>query len=310
MKKRIISAGIFILLSLQTFPFGLSQVFDPVNWYTAIDSLYGIYDQIKTNIEQLKVQYESFQQALEAAKGWDFDKIQWDGDFDIRNELESATASVNRQLTNIRNMQNSLTQKNIRIGRESFSIADLVGAGDPNKTAWDFAETGAKWTKEKQLDRIKRAFEGKASEAEKMAVMNKFGISIGNYMLVKNAKDQIKSQIGKIVAMNSEAGSEQWLKGQQMMYGPIFAEALGSNATPQQVQQAVLMHQKLIAENLNLLNSNLLQIGEMLAWKIRQNELEEDAKKERNKIIKKGIEARVGVSPMFKGGNSLRKNRQ
>jgi len=311
MKKFI---AIFLFLSIlgvniYSIPSPMQLTFDPKNWLTAIDSLYAIYDQIKTNIEQLKLQYERLQQAAKAIQGWEFDKIKWDGDFDFRNEISDFTRSIDRQLSNIRDLQSSLTAQNISIGGQNFSIADLVGAGEKGKTIAGFAETAYKWGKEEKIEKIKKAFEEGLTDAEYMAIFNRYGLRPANYMMVKQAELQVKSQIGRVIAANSEIGSEKWVKAQEMMYGPIFTAALGKDATPQQVTQAVLMHEKMINENINLLRTNLLEVGEMIAWNIQKQEKQKEAEEAQRFMIQSAKESRVGVSSMFLGGNSLRKNK-
>ena len=311
MKKFI---AIFLFLSIlgvniYSIPSPIQLTFDPKNWLTAIDSLYAIYDQIKTNIEQLKLQYERLQQAAKAIQGWEFDKIKWDGDFDFRNEISDFTTSIDRQLSNIRDLQSSLTAQNISIGGQNFSIADLVGAGEKGKTIAGFAETAYKWGKEEKIEKIKKAFEEGLTDAEYMAIFNRYGLRPANYMMVKQAELQVKSQIGRVIAANSEIGSEKWVKAQEMMYGPIFTAALGKDATPQQVTQAVLMHEKMINENINLLSTNLLEVGEMIAWNIQKQEKQKEAEEAQRFMIQSAKESRVGVSSMFLGGNSLRKNK-
>lgn len=311
MKKFI---AIFLFLSIlgvniYSIPSPIQLTFDPKNWLTAIDSLYAIYDQIKTNIEQLKLQYERLQQAAKAIQGWEFDKIKWDGDFDFRNEISDFTRSIDRQLSNIRDLQSSLTAQNISIGGQNFSIADLVGAGEKGKTIAGFAETAYKWGKEEKIEKIKKAFEEGLTDAEYMAIFNRYGLRPANYMMVKQAEAQVKSQIGRVIAANSEIGSEKWVKAQEMMYGPIFTAALGKDATPQQVTQAVLMHEKMINENINLLRTNLLEVGEMIAWNIQKQEKQKEAEEAQRFMIQSAKESRVGVSSMFLGGNSLRKNK-
>ena len=311
MKKFI---AIFLFLSIlgvniYSIPSPIQLTFDPKNWLTAIDSLYAIYDQIKTNIEQLKLQYERLQQAAKAIQGWEFDKIKWDGDFDFRNEISDFTRSIDRQLSNIRDLQSSLTAQNISIGGQNFSIADLVGAGEKGKTIAGFAETAYKWGKEEKIEKIKKAFEEGLTDAEYMAIFNRYGLRPANYMMVKQAEAQVKSQIGRVIAANSEIGSEKWVKAQEMMYGPIFTAALGKDATPQQVTQAVLMHEKMINENINLLRTNLLEVGEMIAWNIQKQEKQKEAEEAQRFMIQSAKESRVGVSSMFLGGNSLKKNK-
>lgn len=309
MKKIIAIFLIFSILSVNAFTIGPNLVFDPKNWLVAIDNLYAIYDQIKTNVEQLKLQYEQMQHAIKTIQGWKFDEIKWDGDFDFRNEISDFTRSIDRQLSNIRDLQNSLTAQNISIGGQSFSIADLVGAGEKGKTIAGFAETAYKWGKEEKIEKIRKAFEEGLTDAEYMAIFNRYGLRPANYMMVKQAEAQVKSQIGRVIAANSEIGSEKWVKAQEMMYGPIFTAALGKDATPQQVTQAVLMHEKMINENINLLRTNLLEVGEMIAWNIQKQEKQKEAEEAQRFMIQSAKESRVGVSSMFLGGNSLRKNK-
>ena len=154
MKKIIAIFLIFSILSVNAFTIGPNLVFDPKNWLVAIDNLYAIYDQIKTNVEQLKLQYEQMQHAIKTVQGWEFDEIKWDGDFDFRNEISDFTRSIDRQLSNIRDLQNSLTAQNISIGGQNFSIADLVGAGEKGKTIAGFAETAYKWGKEEKIESL------------------------------------------------------------------------------------------------------------------------------------------------------------
>ena len=310
--KKIIAIFLFLSIlgvNIHSIPSPFQLTFDPKNWLTAIDSLYAIYDQIKTNVEQLKLQYERLQQAAKAVQGWQFDEIKWDGDFDFRNEISDFTRSIDRQLSNIRDLQNSLTAQNISIGGQSFSIADLVGAGEKGKTIAGFAEATYNWAKEEKIEKIRKAFEEGLTDAEYMAIFNRYGLRPANYMMVKQAEAQVKSQIGRIIAANSEIGSEKWVKAQEMMYGPIFTAALGKDATPQQVTQAVLMHEKMINENINLLRTNLLEVGEMIAWNIQKQEKQKETEEAQRFMIQSAKESRVGVSSMFLGGNSLRKNK-
>ena len=310
--KKIIAIFLFLSIigiNIYSVPSPVQLTFDPTNWLTAIDSLYAIYDQIKTNVEQLKLQYEQMQQAIKNVQGWKFDEIKWDGDFDFRNEISDFTRSIDRQLSNIRDLQNSLTAQNISIGGQSFSIADLVGAGEKGKTIAGFAEATYNWAKEEKIEKIRKAFEEGLTDAEYMAVWNKYGLRPANYMMVKQAEAQVKSQIGRVIAANSEIGSEKWVKAQEMMYGPIFTAALGKDATPQQVTQAVLMHEKMINENINLLRTNLLEVGEMIAWNIQKQEKQKESEEAQRYMIQSAKESRVGVSSMFLGGNSLRKNK-
>ena len=69
------------------------------------------------------------------------------------------------------------------------------------------------------------------------------------------------------------------------------------------------MHEKMINENINLLRTNLLEVGEMIAWNIQKQEKQKEAEEAQRFMIQSAKESRVGVSSMFLGGNSLRKNK-
>lgn len=310
--KKIIAVFLFLSIigvNIYSIPSPIQLTFDPKNWLTAIDSLYAIYDQIKTNVEQLRMQYEQIQQAAKAVQGWKFDEIKWDGDFDFRNEISDFTKSIDRQLSNIRNLQESLTAQNISIGGQNFSIADLVGAGEKGKTIAGFAEATYNWAKEEKIEKIRKAFEEGLSDAEYMAVFNKYGLRPANYMMVKQAEEQVKKQIGRVIAANSEIGSKKWIENQEKTYGPIFTVALKTEATPQQVNQAILMYEKQINESINLLRSNILEIGEMMAWNIQEKKQQKEAEEERRSMIQSSKESRYDISSMLLGGNPLRKNK-
>ncbi len=302
--KKIITSFLFIcLLSVQITAIP-SIVHDPLNYLTAIDSLYASYDQIMTAIKQLEQQYESYKQAVEAVKGFRFDEIKWDGDFDFRNEIRGSISSVNRQLTNVRRLKNVFTRPSLTANGHSFSIADLVGAGRSDHNVLDFFGAHQEEIKKRQ-DLVKKAFTKGLSQEERMAISRKYGYSPENYMMVQHAKAQLKSQLGKAIAATSEVGSEEWMKAQFMKYGPVFEKAMGENASPKQVQQALLQAEQLIAEHINLLGTNLNEIGALIAKNIHLKEQQEEANRERDRLVQEIRKANIGVSAMFRGGNSL-----
>ena len=108
-------------------------VIDVTNWLAAIDQLYSSYDMVMNTIKQVEQAYQQYQFYLEQAKSWDLDNIQWDGDLDFRDKIKDVTRSVNKQLTNIRKIEEIFTTKQYSVGGMTFTVADLVGAGNDEK---------------------------------------------------------------------------------------------------------------------------------------------------------------------------------
>ena len=97
MKKFLLAWFLCILLYVplcsQAAP-APSVVFDPTNWLTALDTLYSTYDTVMNQIQMIQYQYEQLQHYIEQAKTWEFEDIEWDGDWDFRDEIKQATKSI------------------------------------------------------------------------------------------------------------------------------------------------------------------------------------------------------------------------
>ena len=107
-------------------------VHDPINnipivsnWLTAIDTLYTNYDMIMNSITQIENQYKRIQQAIENAKGIDWENIQFDGDFDIRDDIKNANRRVNSLLSQANAIKDTLNTTIIQTDGSSYSLADI-----------------------------------------------------------------------------------------------------------------------------------------------------------------------------------------
>ena len=250
-------------------------VFDPTNWLTAIDTLYATYDQLMNTVQQLKTQYEQLQHAYEMAKTWDFSKLKWDGDWDFRNEISNAGAAVNRQLAGLRNMKEALQSQNIRLGGVSYSIADLVGAGDVNKNILRFIEHGAEWMSNDQMSRAVRGVTGKMSEREKRAIWSKYGISPENFVFVKETEKFLKKQADRVIAAGLDENTNELIESTTKKYGDVFAAAMNGKNPTELLQQIAAMF-KLLGEQVNTLNTSLNQIGTLYATHTQREKTQQD----------------------------------
>lgn len=302
--KKIPCIILAILLCVAHVNAQVAAVFDPTNWLTAIDTLYATYDQIMNTVQQLKTQYEQLQHAYEMAKTWDFSNIKWDGDWDFRNEIQSAGLAVNRQLTRLRNVKEALQAQNIRLGGVSYSIADLVGAGDANKNILRFVEHGAEWMANDQMRRAVRGFTGKMSEREKRAIWSKYGISPANYVFVKQTDEFLKKQMTRVIAAGLDENTEDLIESTTKKYGDVFAAAMnGKNPTEILQQQAAML--KLLGEQINTLITNLNQIGTVYATQIQREKTQQDIARDTSNTINKA-QKRGTPSSMFVISNDKR----
>ena len=272
-------------------------VFDPTNWLTAISELYATYDQIMNTVQQLKTQYQQLQHAYEMAKTWDFSKVKWDGDWDFRNEISNAGAAVNRQLTQLRNLTGVLHAQNIRLGGMSYSIADLVGAGDANKNILRFVEHGAEWMSNEQMSRAVRGFTGKMTEKEKRAIWQKYGISPDNFVFVKETNKFLKKQADRVLAAGLDENTHELIESTTKKYGDVFAAAM-SGKNPTEILQQIAAMIKLIGEQINTLNTNLSQIGTLYALQVEREKTQQDIARDTANTITKA-QKRGTPSSMF-----------
>ena len=111
---------------------------------TSLTKLYEMYDQTMNQIQMIQQKYEQMQFYIDRAANWRWQDVEWDGDLDFRNEITKATKQVDKQLTNIRKIKNSLTSNTLSWGGQSFSIASLAGIKiDGQGNLEDFIKEGS-----------------------------------------------------------------------------------------------------------------------------------------------------------------------
>ena len=173
--------------------------FDASNWLTSIDHLYSSYDMVMNTLKQIEQGYEQFQFYLEQAKSWDLDNISWDGDLDFRDEIKSVTNRVNKQITNIRKIEEIFTTKQYSAGGMTFTVADLVGAGDRDRDLLDVMKHVGNEIKN-SWDQAAEALVNELSEDQKRAIWQKYGISPKNFTYMQQKKQLVHiAPMGKII---------------------------------------------------------------------------------------------------------------
>lgn len=196
-------------------------------YYTAIDQLYSAYDQTMNTITMIEQNYKRIQQSIERMKSIDWENIRWDGDFDIRNDIRNANARVNRALDNVRNIRDTIYRPNIPVGNTRYSIADLCGGGKEGSniaTAFqdylDFYEGTFK--------SAGRALAGDLTQAQRVAIMRKYGISPANFIMVQSTEATLRTKASDALA-RLENQAEQ-LQEEEKERAAILEGVFGDNA--------------------------------------------------------------------------------
>lgn len=204
-----------------------TPVFDASNWLTAIDSLYSSYDMVMNTLKQIEQGYQQFQFHLEQAKSWDLDNISWDGDLDFRDEIKSVTNRVNKQITNIRKIEEIFTTTQYSAGGMTFTVADLVGAGDKDKDLLDVMRNVGSEIKN-SWDQAAEALVNELSEDQKRAIWQKYGISPKNFTYMQQKKQLVQNVADQFIAY---ATAESKVLEEQAAADLALADAVVQEAT-------------------------------------------------------------------------------
>ena len=226
-----------------------TPVFDASNWLTAIDSLYSSYDMVMNTLKQIEQGYQQFQFHLEQAKSWDLDNISWDGDLDFRDEIKSVTNRVNKQITNIRKIEEIFTTKQYSAGGMTFTVADLVGAGDRNRDLLDVMRNVGNEMKN-SWDQAAEALVNELSEDQKRAIWQKYGISPINFTYMQQKKQVLQNVADQFIAYataESEALEAQ-AEADVAVADAVVAEATNGNEHTEKelLQQNLVLSRELI----------------------------------------------------------------
>lgn len=302
MKRKIaVIISMFLSFSVQMYATGY-PVFDAANWLSAIDRFYQGYDQIMNTLQMIEQNYQQIQHAIEQAKSWKFEDLDFnDGNvlenIDIRDEIQDATKQVNRQLNNIRQMRDTFNNQNMTIGNKTFSMKDLAGLGDKDKTLIDIVKEGISM----EVNDFKEAYKNLSkdfTDDEKKAIWSKYGLNTENFLMVKDLDKKFREQAETVMA-NADAKVQEIQEGTRTarmnkIINKIFE---GDELTEKELAQAEVLLQHLQGEEFAKLKNALENSFAYLAWKDRRDEQLEEAKQEQIRArIEKDVEKDEGCS--------------
>lgn len=297
------------------------------DYLVKIEELYQTYDLITHNIEQVENQVKQIQSMVERASTiptqakniWkslddDYEDIDWQNydweeakktwnALDVRDEIKDVNKWCDDQITLCRKMQDTLQQPCLSSdGKNFYSVADLCGKGDPNKSiATAFNESWGYMTEsmKKSVNDTADTF----TEAEKKAILRRYGISPENYAYVKNVEfvlmDSAQNAINNVQADARELSNNHKAGKISKWLAEAYSKADSNGNIPEATLNQVSAH---IAHEIGL---GLIEVqnkmDDLLSFiaegKIEQiqketaKENEEISKRENQKILQKKVSA-------------------
>lgn len=262
---------------------------DPSNWLTSLDTLYANYDMVMNTVTQIENQYKQIQQALETAKSIDWSSVEFDGDFDIRDDIKRATKKVNKALSCARAIQETITEPCISGSGFSYSIADLCGMNGPEH---NFV-AAAKDVKNYMTTNMKMAvtqLTNELSDGEKKLIWKKYGISPKNYMFVQQSIAYLNKGASKAMNDATERAKEINRLEKANEYSAILNAMYSTtdsdgNVTAGAIGEASVRLSELLVDGLIDTKEAIDRMASLIASEQIANEAEKQAKAEEDEKI-------------------------
>lgn len=279
---------LMILLFSATKLFANYPVFDQMGWLAAIDRFYQGYDQIMNTLTMIEQNYNQIQSAYERAKSWNFESLDFnDGDIlhsiDIRDEIKDAGTQINRELTNIRQIKEAFTNKNITMNGHSYSLKDLAGIGDADRSLLDMASDTAYVMKDSVTEAAAKFAQG-VTEEEATLIYQKYGLSPKNFAMVKSIDQMMQKAVQPVFAMAEDSIQDvinsKDIEQYNLVNGIIdkMLNQDGDSLTTAQAMQAATLLSKLTLDQLRTLNRDMRSASAYAAWRDRHGDILEQAK--------------------------------
>lgn len=285
-KKLFVVLGLFLCGSFSLF--AQTIVHDPVNniplvsnWLTAIDNLYSNYDMVMNTITQIENQYKAINQAIENAKGIDWENIRFDGDFDIRDDIRDANKRVNRLISQANAIKDTLSTSIISAGGVSYSLADICGHGDDGK---DFAScvTDVYGYMKNNMMQAAASAVGNLSDEQEKAIWKKYGISPKNYYLVAQASKLVREKASTCIAATTDEAralvrDEKITQLNAVVQAAMEAKTADGTIPEGALQEASMLASKMMVDECISLREAVENAAAATAQKILADEQQKEA---------------------------------
>ena len=268
-------------------------VFDNMGWLAAIDRFYQGYDQIMNTLTMIEQNYNQMQKAYERAKSWNFESLDFnDGNvlqnIDIRDEIRDAGTQINRELTNIRQIKEAFEAKNLVMNGHTYSLKDLAGIGDKDRTLVDIVADTVYETYDSVQEAAVKFAQG-VTEEEATLLYQKYGLSPKNFAMVKSVDQMMQKAVTPIFAWADEHIADVINakdKEKLALVDGILERLLdqdGDSLTQSQIEQANAMLLKLSLDQIRELTMSLRSAAAYTAWRDRYNDEVKAAKEKEDK---------------------------
>ena len=317
---------IVLLLSMVIFNTTVSFaqtgiVHDPINnipiisqWLTSIDELYANYDMIMNTITQIENQYKSIQQAIENAKGIDWENIQFDGDFDIRDDIKNANRRVNSLLSQANAIKDTLNTTIIQTDGASYSLADICGFGEDGKGFASCVKDVYGFMK----DNIKSAVNavvGNLTEEQEKAIWMKYGISPRNYYLVAQTSKLIRNSASSCIAKATDQAKELTRQENYAKQSAVVKAALETKTSDGTIPQgamdeASLLTGQVLVDEMVMMRESIDDAGAAISQKLIADEQNKEIEASEKYAEEKSIEIQNNNVPAgFAAGRAKTKKK-
>lgn len=289
MKKKILVFIAFCLVGIK----GFSQMltFDLENWLKSIDQLYASYDMVQNTITQIENQYKQIQMAINNAKNIDWNNVRFDGDFDIRNDINNAGKRVNRLLSSVSSIKESISTPSINFGYGSYSIADLCGVNGNGKNIIAATKDTANYMSD-NMKAVITTMTNKMTPEQKAEIMSKYGISAENYMLVQQStkliSEKVQNLMGKCTDEARKALIEENVGASSNVINAVYQTLDEYGNIPEGAsREATLLLINNMIEALTKLNMDINEANSLNALKEINEAAEKESKDSANEKLMK-----------------------
>ena len=228
---------------------------------TAVYNGYTMYQELQTMFNTLKTSRDQLQQQIKSFESFDFREL------DAKDPLgswKSINTYADRMKTYEQNIESIVNKKDIKIGNGSYSLGDIFTS--PAKTAQNMAMDGKNF--------VFDPLEARLTTEERKAFHQKFGMSFGNYMRIKQMGEVLQTKAAEVVGYSSNL--QKNLSEDRERLDNIAEDVFDSESSvqQQQINNAVLT---VMAQDIKTQANLLGDIARQLAVSSAQAEMVKQA---------------------------------
>lgn len=284
-------------------------VLDMANLMQAIETAYQYYQQVQNTIQQVQNSYEQIKQAYDQVASMNFDDLKnlgenfngmSDNPFEVitgvRNSAQDITKAVNKNMNKLNDLQDALHAETITFGDMKFSIADLCGAGDPEKNMLGFVKNAWDVTVDSGKDSI-AGYLGNLTYEQKQAIMRKYGMSPRNYATLEVANYGLSESVKNMSSLGTIQGLKQTVEEIESDQAAIDIMMKNAPEGSLYAQQQIANNSvKILVKDIGNIGVNLQRLGGLCSEYIKSNKTKEALEQEEEQKKKEIADNSTAIS--------------